>query len=175
MARLRRIPTRGRRPISPRLAFIFAAVGYLISILLIFASTSERAQTNRTQAAPIQVGQVVSMHEFRHTSRSSTYYTSTYEVTLANGAVTTVHAHGTENQGLLHGRVPVVVDPKHPTWAEFPGYPYYKASRVVVSYVVLLWPLILTAMGIAGLRRKRRLAAPPDWMIGQPTGETPYR
>lgn len=167
--------SRGRAQLQPLPAFVFAGAGLVLAVWLICVSTGQLAVSDRTQHAPVQTGQVMAVHQIRHTTRSSTYYTSQYVIALAGASpatgdsgVTTAHVRGHDDPSRLHQSARVVVDPKNPRWAEFPGHPFYTAGHVVVAYLVLLWPVTFVAIGVLALRRRRRSAPPPAWLVAQP-------
>lgn len=135
------------------LEFVGGFVGCMIAAPVLHG---EWTRTERVQADGIRAfGTVTAVHNTRHRSKSSTWYTATIAIRL-NGSVdghTSTTAHFPHATGLVPGNdVRVQLDPRDPGYAEFPGYPSTHEGGWIVVLVmgvafgvfdgVIIWSLV---------------------------------
>jgi Protein of unknown function (DUF3592) len=129
-------------------------------------SDAELSAFVQSQGLPV-TGTVLSIQNSGYHSRAWHHYTAKIEIRLsapvAGDQTSTVYYPDTAN--MTYGQsVRVLVDPRNPGYAEFPGYPYYSNSEwIFVAAVVGFVPgfLLLCALVsiIAMIRRRRGLTS----------------
>ena len=121
-------------------------------------SQGERSAYVQSHGTPA-TGEVAHVVDTQHCGRSSCHYTSAVTVFLTapvDGHGTTV-VHVNSSAGVIDGQhVDLLVDPKQPGYAEFPGSPFKGAHTWIITAVLAVVCGLFTGLLIRGVTEQRR-------------------
>lgn len=120
----------GRRRYSPSVVLVESLVLLGIFAGLVAGAVSSHSDAERSafvqRHGAVRVGTIVSVNDIFHSTRSGGYYTADVRMSFAppvDGASTTVAHYPGQIDAPAGTRYRVLVDPRDPGYAEFPGSP----------------------------------------------------
>ena len=133
------------------------------TIALAVTSISDHSQGERSayvqNHGSAATGQVARVVDTQHCGRSSCHYTSAVTVFLTapvDGHGTTI-VHVNSSGGVIDGQhVDLLVDPKQPGYAEFPGSPFKGAHTWIITAILAVVCGLFTILLIRGVTEQRR-------------------